>query len=1022
MTIRKRTILTIIGSTCTIVLVGVIFTQTSFLDSYKELETLDIESDAIHMMRSLEGELDDLSALTNDWAAWDDTYQFIQDKNQEYIASNLVDGTFESLSVSLIVLYDPDGRVVFQKAYDLENQEEILPPISILDNFKGNSDFYFTNEEKQNSGFFFNEDTPIIYAINPILTSMDEGPARGFLLFVKNIDGERFSRLNDITNSTVTILPYSDTNLPSDGVFFPIEDYPDSGVIIRKIDNSRIEYFTVIPDLFGDPAFIIKQQKDRIIYQQGMESMRSLLWSILLTSFIAGLITISSLEINLISRLSSLHSALKKYRKEKRGIEKIRLPGKDELSSLSIEIDQTLQSLTNAQNKLNENLKYEKMLVEISTKFINLSVRKIDENIQQVLETIGKYAGIDRNHIVIFQKGTYTIDYFYEWHKEGITSFNKTDFIGLNIKNFKWICSNLNNDKLIAITDPSNLPEIAKKERILLLNNKITSVLCAVLKIRGEIIGLMTFEIINRERDFNDQIPPFLELTANIIANAIDRKRNEEHLRLGRQFQYSLNQITKTSIEKESYSSSIRTLSKQLRSLINSDRGWLILIDRDKSYKVYDSGKRIKVDQKISESIDFLLDKTTKDIFIHNSNLKNKSLNLDSIGKSFIAIPLFAKNQHLGLVILLKEEDHVFSSLEIGICQQAGSQITLAIIKIRALEDAQQVSKELRDLRETIVDISSELKLEKLLKTILTRAIKLMNAEGGEFYIYDDETQELETVASFNMAKDFKGKRIKVGEGAAGIAVKRRKIFSIKDYSTWSKRIPDYEETHIKASITTPLMVGDRILGCIGVCHYSSDYQFTKNDHHLLTIFAQHASIAIDNAMLFQKTQELAYLDEVTGLINRRALNEIGQYEVARSVRLNRPIAVAMIDLDNYKQVNDLHSHLTGDKVLKEISRLFRENVRNIDIIGRYGGDECVIIMPETDEENARLAVERIRNVLENTVIKVENLEFEITACFGISSYEENPPSLEKMIAEADTAMYAAKEAGRNCIRVFKGL
>jgi diguanylate cyclase (GGDEF)-like protein len=113
---------------------------------------------------------------------------------------------------------------------------------------------------------------------------------------------------------------------------------------------------------------------------------------------------------------------------------------------------------------------------------------------------------------------------------------------------------------------------------------------------------------------------------------------------------------------------------------------------------------------------------------------------------------------------------------------------------------------------------------------------------------------------------------------------------------------------------------------------------------------------------------------------------------------------------------------LIGDKVLKEISRIFRENVRNIDIIGRYGGDECVIIMPETDLTNAYIAAERIRSVLEEQAIEVDGLQFHLTACFGISAYTDNPPSLEKMIDEADTAMYAAKEAGRNAIRVFQNL
>jgi diguanylate cyclase (GGDEF)-like protein len=451
----------------------------------------------------------------------------------------------------------------------------------------------------------------------------------------------------------------------------------------------------------------------------------------------------------------------------------------------------------------------------------------------------------------------------------------------------------------------------------------------------------------------------------------------------------------------------------------------LILTNKESTLQIYKNGKTYRPKQAEVESINFLLKKTIKNIYIHNADNdgeKKKDQGLDIFGKTFIAIPLLAKNQHFGIVILANDEEHFFSPLEINISQQAGPQITLAIIKIRSLDEAQQISKDLRDLRETIVDISSELEFRKLMDTILERAVNLLNAEGGEFYIYDEDSEELETVTSLNLDKDYRGMRIKIGQGAAGKAIQLKKIINLKDYSAWNNRINAYDKSKIKASISTPLIVGDRILGCIGVFNYTSGILFRQNEQHLLSIFAQHASIAIDNAMLFQKIQEMARVDVVTGLLNRRALFEIGEYEVARSIRLDRPIAMAMIDLDNYKEVNDQYSHIVGDKVLKEVARIFRENVRNIDIIGRYGGDECIIIMPETDVDNAILAIERIRNVLESTPIKVEDHEFHITACFGISSYNHNPPSLGSIIEEADSAMYAAKMAGRNCIRIYQRL
>lgn len=217
-----------------------------------------------------------------------------------------------------------------------------------------------------------------------------------------------------------------------------------------------------------------------------------------------------------------------------------------------------------------------------------------------------------------------------------------------------------------------------------------------------------------------------------------------------------------------------------------------------------------------------------------------------------------------------------------------------------------------------------------------------------------------------------------------------------------------------------PLMVGERILGCVSVFHYNENNPFTKNDENMLSIFAQHASIAMDNAMLFNKIQEMAHVDELTGLLNRRALNEIGDYEIRRSIRLQRPIAVVMVDLDNFKSINDTYNHIVGDKALKEVGRVFRKNIRNIDILGRYGGDECIIIMPETNLENAVQTIKRVQKKLQEFKFKIGSKKLQITASYGISVYTENPPSLETMIKEADAAMYMAKDAGRNCIRVFK--
>jgi diguanylate cyclase (GGDEF)-like protein len=132
------------------------------------------------------------------------------------------------------------------------------------------------------------------------------------------------------------------------------------------------------------------------------------------------------------------------------------------------------------------------------------------------------------------------------------------------------------------------------------------------------------------------------------------------------------------------------------------------------------------------------------------------------------------------------------------------------------------------------------------------------------------------------------------------------------------------------------------------------------------------------------------------------------------------PISLAMVDLDNFKLVNDQFSHKIGDEVLKEVARLFRDKLRNIDIIGRYGGDEMVILMPETNEENAYIAMGRLRKVIEETPITIRENKFHITASFGITTYQRNSPTINVIMDQADSSLYAAKKAGKNCVRIYK--
>jgi c-di-GMP phosphodiesterase len=166
----------------------------------------------------------------------------------------------------------------------------------------------------------------------------------------------------------------------------------------------------------------------------------------------------------------------------------------------------------------------------------------------------------------------------------------------------------------------------------------------------------------------------------------------------------------------------------------------------------------------------------------------------------------------------------------------------------------------------------------------------------------------------------------------------------------------------------------------------------------------------------YEKLQELSDRDYLTGLYNRRKFEEFLTYEVKRSVRHSHKFTVLMIDLDNFKYINDTYGHASGDLVLKEVTQIFGSNLRNADILARIGGDEFAVILPETPYENGHAVVEKLRSSLESASISLMFDQVTLTASFGIAEYPEQGENIESLMTGSDLAMYKAKRAGKNTI------
>jgi diguanylate cyclase (GGDEF)-like protein len=211
-----------------------------------------------------------------------------------------------------------------------------------------------------------------------------------------------------------------------------------------------------------------------------------------------------------------------------------------------------------------------------------------------------------------------------------------------------------------------------------------------------------------------------------------------------------------------------------------------------------------------------------------------------------------------------------------------------------------------------------------------------------------------------------------------------------------------------------PLVFEENLLGVLWV--WGSE--ITNSDLPIMGIFGKQVGISMERARLFQEVQSLALTDPLTGLQNRRSLFELGKIEFSRATRMKRPFSCMMLDLDHFKLINDKYGHPIGDQVLQEFAKLCVHSLREIDLVARYGGEELIVLLPETDRETSVHVAERLRTSIAATSIKTSNGDINITVSIGVATKDENTLSLESLIARADQAMYNAKHRGRNRVMI----
>ena len=337
----------------------------------------------------------------------------------------------------------------------------------------------------------------------------------------------------------------------------------------------------------------------------------------------------------------------------------------------------------------------------------------------------------------------------------------------------------------------------------------------------------------------------------------------------------------------------------------------------------------------------------------------------------------------------------------------------------RAETSAVEARNVAETLREAGLTLSSKLDFKQISALILDLLKRVIPYDIGAFLTVEGAELKLAAIKRPADARNLIGETYPVaGSRLCNLAVQRKRPLISTITGPDDILLPLRPDKDVHSFLGVPVVFRDHVTGLIAL--YNSGHRtFTEKDAQVAELFASQVAIALDNSRHVEQMERQAVTDELTGLYNRRAFALMGEREVGRARRYQRPLALIFFDIDHFKNVNDTHGHLIGDQVLRVLTELVTKTTRATDIVCRYGGEEFIVLMPEASREEGLAMAERLRQEISRMTVVTTGGTLSLTVSLGVAELGPEPDDedLESLIARADRAMYQAKAAGRNTVR-----
>ncbi|HUR51714.1 MAG TPA: diguanylate cyclase [Mycobacteriales bacterium] len=308
--------------------------------------------------------------------------------------------------------------------------------------------------------------------------------------------------------------------------------------------------------------------------------------------------------------------------------------------------------------------------------------------------------------------------------------------------------------------------------------------------------------------------------------------------------------------------------------------------------------------------------------------------------------------------------------------------------------------------------------LDRILHVVLESAMASTRASGGMVMLLNPGRDQLVLAASQGVEVPL-DLRLPMGEGITGSVATGGEPVRGRVGHGPGELWPAPGEPTGTSCIAVPLKSSGTVIGVLDLFGSELPGGFDDTDLATIRTFAAQATVAVDNVLLHEEAQRLSITDGLTGLWNYRYFTMSVTKEIERASRFGRPLALLMLDLDHFKEVNDSYGHQRGDAVLVELAGRIRAEARDVDTVARYGGEEIVVVLPETDEAGARQAAERFCSAVRRKAFGDSGQPgVRLTISAGVAVYPMHGGTASSLLASADSALYEAKRAGRDTWRV----